>query len=64
MVARLDVSLTDEPPLAQAVVIITALPAAAIGLTATGSRPTAATALELDTPGRGGLDRRAPRAAY
>src|ERR1700739_2464609 len=29
MAARLDVSLTDEPPLAQAVVIITALPAAA-----------------------------------
>ena len=29
MQARLDVSLTDEPPLAQAVVIITALPAAA-----------------------------------
>ena len=28
MRARLDVSLTDEPPLAQAVVIITALPAA------------------------------------
>jgi holo-[acyl-carrier protein] synthase len=28
MTARLDVSLTDEPPLAQAVVIITALPAA------------------------------------
>lgn len=27
MVARLDLSLTDEPPLAQAVVIITALPA-------------------------------------
>ena len=27
MVARLDVSLTDEPPLAQAVVIISALPA-------------------------------------
>jgi len=27
--ARLDVSLTDEPPLAQAVVIITALPAEA-----------------------------------
>jgi holo-[acyl-carrier protein] synthase len=27
MQARLDVSLTDEPPLAQAVVIITALPA-------------------------------------
>jgi holo-[acyl-carrier protein] synthase len=26
MQARLDVSLTDEPPLAQAVVIITALP--------------------------------------
>jgi holo-[acyl-carrier protein] synthase len=29
MIARLDVSLTDEPPLAQAVVIITALPASA-----------------------------------
>jgi holo-[acyl-carrier protein] synthase len=29
MRARLDVSLTDEPPLAHAVVIITALPAAA-----------------------------------
>src|SRR5438309_10708420 len=29
MHARVDVSLTDEPPLAQAVVIITALPAAA-----------------------------------
>jgi holo-[acyl-carrier protein] synthase len=29
MQARLDVSLTDEPPLAQAVVIITALPAEA-----------------------------------
>jgi holo-[acyl-carrier protein] synthase len=29
MSARLDVSLTDEPPLAQAVVIITALPATA-----------------------------------
>ena len=28
MVARLDLSLTDEPPLAQAVVIISALPAA------------------------------------
>ncbi len=28
MTARLDVSLTDEPPLAQAVVIISALPAA------------------------------------
>jgi holo-[acyl-carrier protein] synthase len=28
MLARLDVSLTDEPPLAQAVVIITAVPAA------------------------------------
>src|SRR5438309_12030669 len=27
MTARLDVSLTDEPPLAQAVVVITALPA-------------------------------------
>jgi holo-[acyl-carrier protein] synthase len=30
MTARLDVSLTDEPPLAQAVVIITAWPAAAV----------------------------------
>jgi holo-[acyl-carrier protein] synthase len=30
MTARLDVSLTDEPPLAQAIVIITALPAAAV----------------------------------
>jgi holo-[acyl-carrier protein] synthase len=29
MVARLDLSLTDEPPLAQAVVIISALPSAA-----------------------------------
>jgi len=29
MLARLDVSLTDEPPLAQAVVIITAIPATA-----------------------------------
>jgi holo-[acyl-carrier protein] synthase len=29
MVARLDITLTDEPPLAQAVVIITAVPAAA-----------------------------------
>ena len=29
MRARLDVTLTDEPPLAQAVVIITALPAEA-----------------------------------
>ena len=29
MTARLDVSLTDEPPLAQAVVVITALPAVA-----------------------------------
>ena len=29
MMARLDVTLTDEPPLAQAVVIITAIPAAA-----------------------------------
>ena len=28
MIARLDVTLTDEPPLAQAVVIITAIPAA------------------------------------
>jgi holo-[acyl-carrier protein] synthase len=28
MMARLDVTLTDEPPLAQAVVIITAWPAA------------------------------------
>jgi holo-[acyl-carrier protein] synthase len=27
MTARLDVTLTDEPPLAQAVVIITAVPA-------------------------------------
>jgi holo-[acyl-carrier protein] synthase len=27
MVARLDLTLTDEPPLAQAVVIITAIPA-------------------------------------
>ena len=32
MVARLDLSLTDEPPLAQAVVIISALPAAAAPL--------------------------------
>src|SRR3954453_7937563 len=31
MTARLDVSLTDEPPLAQAVVIITAVPATAPG---------------------------------
>lgn len=31
MAARLDVSLTDEPPMAQAVVIITAVPAAAAG---------------------------------
>jgi holo-[acyl-carrier protein] synthase len=30
MAARLDVTLTDEPPLAQAVVIITAWPAAAV----------------------------------
>ena len=30
MMARLDVTLTDEPPLAQAVVIITAWPAAAV----------------------------------
>jgi hypothetical protein len=30
MQARLDVSLTDEPPLAQAVVIITAVPASAV----------------------------------
>src|SRR4051794_29050470 len=30
MTARLDVSLTDEPPLAQAVVGVTALPAAAV----------------------------------
>jgi holo-[acyl-carrier protein] synthase len=30
MTARLDVSLTDEPPLAQAVVVITALPASAV----------------------------------
>jgi holo-[acyl-carrier protein] synthase len=29
MVARLDITLTDEPPLAQAVVIITAVPASA-----------------------------------
>jgi holo-[acyl-carrier protein] synthase len=29
MASRLDVSLTDEPPMAQAVVIITAVPAAA-----------------------------------
>jgi len=29
MTARLDVSLTDEPPLAQAVVVITAVPAEA-----------------------------------
>ncbi len=29
MTSRLDVSLTDEPPMAQAVVIITAVPAAA-----------------------------------
>jgi holo-[acyl-carrier protein] synthase len=29
MTARLDVSLTDEPPMAQAIVIITAVPAAA-----------------------------------
>ena len=28
MMARLDLSLTDEPPLAQAIVIISALPAA------------------------------------
>ena len=32
MVARLDVSLTDEPPLAQAVVIISALPANTIAM--------------------------------
>ena len=31
MVARLDLTLTDEPPLAQAVVIITAIPAASSG---------------------------------
>jgi hypothetical protein len=30
MTARLDVTLTDEPPLAQAVVIITAWPATAV----------------------------------
>jgi holo-[acyl-carrier protein] synthase len=30
MTARLDVSLTDEPPLAQAVVVITALPASEV----------------------------------
>jgi holo-[acyl-carrier protein] synthase len=30
MDARLDVSITDEPPLAQAIVIITAVPAAAV----------------------------------
>ena len=30
MTAQLDVSLTDEPPLAQAVVVITALPASAV----------------------------------
>ena len=30
MTARLDVTLTDEPPLAQAVVIITAVPPAAV----------------------------------
>ena len=30
MLARIDVSLTDEPPLAQAVVIITALPPATV----------------------------------
>jgi hypothetical protein len=27
MTARLDITLTDEPPIAQAVVIITAIPA-------------------------------------
>jgi holo-[acyl-carrier protein] synthase len=27
MAARIDVSLTDEPPMAQAIVIITAVPA-------------------------------------
>ena len=32
MTARLDVTLTDEPPLAQAVVIITAVPAPAVPL--------------------------------
>jgi holo-[acyl-carrier protein] synthase len=32
MTARLDVTLTDEPPIAQAVVIITAVPAAARGI--------------------------------
>ena len=32
MTARLDVTLTDEPPLAQAVVIITALPAPEFGI--------------------------------
>jgi len=32
MMARLDVTLTDEPPLAQAVVIITALPASEFGI--------------------------------
>ncbi len=31
MVARVDVSLTDEPPMAQAVVIITAVPASTAG---------------------------------
>jgi holo-[acyl-carrier protein] synthase len=30
MTPRLDVSLTDEPPMAQAIVIITAVPAAAV----------------------------------
>jgi len=32
MTARLDVTLTDEPPLAQAVVIITAVPMAAVSI--------------------------------
>ena len=32
MTARLDVTLTDEPPLAQAVVIITAVPAQERGI--------------------------------
>ncbi|MGC2202752.1 MAG: holo-ACP synthase [Stellaceae bacterium] len=32
MTARLDVTLTDEPPIAQAVVIITAIPAQGLGL--------------------------------
>ena len=34
MIARLDVTLTDEPPIAQAVVIITAIPITAIPITA------------------------------